>query len=671
MTRTTIVLGTVVATATTAGLLILALPVHDRAPRPPSPQAGAVERSHRDTRTSRTPTHAATPGPQIPAPQPPAPEPGAPPKPPTHPALAGRVIGPHDAPVRGALVTLAADRSTTAAWSVEGDVEQTTTTGEDGRFELRSVSASRRHVLRVERDGFASRSIATTTATRSPGAELEIRLDRGGTLLGRVLDGEGRPLRGVDVVVLDPARRSDDPERSVEDAALSDADGEYRVDHLRAGLKRVTVMASGFATVTQELVRVAAGEETELADFVLQSGARIVGRTVDALDGSPLEGVQVRARAVGRDNRARVVDSHLPVRSDADGRFRCEGLTAGAHRLTFRLQGFATLDSTHSTGGDAADDDGDDEVAAKLTRLPSVRGRVVDAATGEPVEAFTLVPSASERLPFGSAAAGTERRDPRGRFEYVAPQRRGDFHLLARAAGYSTGCSGSINLESGGDVDGVVIRMHRGVRVRGRVTDARGEVLSGATVRLSPGLGEEANESADLLLLALSRAARVVQRDERVTRSDAEGRFELHNVREGRHTMLVEHPDFVTRETVETVVAPRGADVRLPDVKLIEGGALEGVVVDEDGDPLKGARVEILRQGALAGSGLHGATTGADGRFELAHLRPGRYGLRIAAARDSTDGQGGFDLIERVLARDVSDELTLADGEVLELRLVR
>ena len=657
MTKISIVLSVVVAIVTTVGVLFLALALNDPTPTLPVRGTSVVESNHRVAPSSPTPGPRELIGEPLPQ------DSETPPAQPEHGAVIGRVVGPDDAPVSGALVTLAADCSAVEVWSIEGEIEQTTTTDHDGRFDLPSVHGSRRYVLRVDRDGFASRSLTAVTVADGERAEVEIRLDLGGALLGRVVDSNGRAPGEVEIVILDLSRRSEAPEQNIESVTLSAVDGEYRVDHLSAGLKRVTVSGIGYATTARDLVRVVEGEETELSDFVLDPGARIVGRTIGAFDGRPLEGVRISAQPVGRDNRGVAVGNYLPMESDADGRFSYEGLAAGAHRLSFHLEGYGRVEGTHMAGDD-------EEVTVELLWLPSVRGFVVDAATGEPVEEFTLVMSLSEDLPFGGGAAGRKLSDPGGRFEYIDPYLRGDFHLLALAEGYSTGCSEAINFENGRDADGVVIRMHRGVRLRGRVTDAGGNVISGATLRLSPRLGDEANETSDLFLFALSR---VVRSDEQTTQSDADGLFEFENVSEGRHSILAEHPDFVTNETVETVVRPRSADVPLPDMKLLQGGALKGVIVSEDGEPVDGASVEVFGEVTIAGSDFHRVTTRKDGSFEFLHLSPGRYGLQIAAARRSdneSDKQDNFHLIERALARHVSEEFTLANGQVLELHLV-
>jgi hypothetical protein len=660
MTRNSIVLSIVVATVTTVGVLFLVLTLNDSTLTLPVRATSVVESNHRVAPRSPTPGPRELLGEPLPQ------DSETPSAQPEHAAVVGRVVGPDDAPVCGALINLAADRSIVEGSSIEGEVEQTTTTDDDGRFDLSSVHGSCRYVLRVEQEGFASRSLNAVTVANGERVEVKIRLDRGGTLLGRVVDSNGRAPGEVEVVVLDLSRQSDEPEQNVESVTLCAVDGEYRVEHLSAGLKRVAVSAVGYASTALDLVKVVEGEETELSDFVLYPSARIFGRTIDAFDGSSLEGVRISAHPVSRDNRGIVLGNYLAIESDADGRFNYEGLAVGPHQLSFHREGYGRVKSTHMVGDD-------EEVTVELLRLPSIHGSVVDAATGGAIEEFTLVLSLSERLPFGGDAAGRKLSDPEGRFEYVDPYLSGDFHLLALAAGYSTGCSEAINLENGQDADGVVIRMHRRIRLRGRVTDAGGNVISGATVRLSPRLHDEANETSELFRLVLSRAAMGVRRDEQTTQSDADGFFEFENVSEGRHSILVKHPDFAPKETVEAVTRPRSGDVLLPDMKLLQGGTLKGVIVSEDGEPVGGATVEVFGEVNIDGSDSHRVRTRKDGRFEFSQLSSGRYGLQIAAARsngDGSDNQANFHLIERALARHVSEEFTLTNGQVLELRFV-
>ena len=70
---------------------------------------------------------------------------------------------------------------------------------------------------------------------------------------------------------------------------------------------------------------------------------------------------------------------------------------------------------------------------------------------------------------------------------------------------------------------------------------------------------------------------------------------------------------------------------------LSHGRTVCGAVLDSNGHPVEGARIELVRSSAgctepgapLPEESLHHATTGHDGRFGLPSLPPGRFDLRI------------------------------------------
>ena len=580
------------------------------------------------------------------------------------PGITGRIIGPDDLPVSGASVTLSVEHSMDELWSQEEEAEQTTTSDESGHFSVEPIQTAERYALRVDHSDFASRLLSGITISEDATIDLEIRLEHGGSLFGRVIDEEGQALDDVDIVVYELAPHNKSPERDTGNVTLSSPEGEYRFDHLYPGPTRVIASKVGYATETQDMVTVVTGSETELADFVLGKGTHIVGRTVNMLDGSPLEAVRITAHPVGGGNRTTVIGNYPPIESDSDGQFTYEGLTPGAYRLSFQLNGYAKAEIFHGAST------GDEEVVAKLEPLPSLQGSVVDGSTGKPVEVFTLLLSTNEHLPFGPDHAGQTFSNEQGTFEYVDPYLRGDFYLFALADGYPPSRSDPINLEDDEDVVDLVIQMQPGTRIRGRVSDSNGSGIVNARVRLSPRLLDESNETSDLFMRAISQS---VKSEEKSTLSGPDGLYEFHNLPVGRYAVVAEHSDFAPGESDKTVVTPEHGEVLVPDVTLSDGAALKGVVVSGKGEPIPEAKVQIFPHGDGPGSRFYSATTQEDGHFEFAHLNPGHYGLQVKETTGPDNrGHSGFHLIQQALSQQSSDvEFTLADGDLLELKIVQ
>src|SRR5262249_29492542 len=68
----------------------------------------------------------------------------------------------------------------------------------------------------------------------------------------------------------------------------------------------------------------------------------------------------------------------------------------------------------------------------------------------------------------------------------------------------------------------------------------------------------------------------------------------------------------------------RSINFRLPVVKVISG-----IVMDEDGDPISGAQVQVFlpgfRRGKRAFQRFNGANTDVNGRYQIISLQPGKY----------------------------------------------
>jgi len=163
------------------------------------------------------------------------------------------------------------------------------------------------------------------------------------------------------------------------------------------------------------------------------------------------------------------------------------------------------------------------------------------------------------------------------------------------------------------------------VGLRGRLVDARGQPVAGATVLADGG--------SDFMPLEVE--ANDPPWGERAeSKSNAEGRFVLQPKAKHRARLAVRAAGFAPHDQE---VALAGADHDLGDVVLEDSAVLQGRVVDAGGRAVAGAELFRLREqegGLLVfgtrGSGPKVATTDAQGRFQVDQLRAGPWKLRIA-----------------------------------------
>src|SRR6266851_6263835 len=113
-------------------------------------------------------------------------------------------------------------------------------TGADGKFTLRDVDPGT-YVLAVERDGYVVARGESQTVNVQVGqttSDLQLKLLRTGAISGQVVDPDGDPISGVNVVVSATRAKKNSP--SSNGYATTNDRGEYRVFHIAPGEYRVS-----------------------------------------------------------------------------------------------------------------------------------------------------------------------------------------------------------------------------------------------------------------------------------------------------------------------------------------------------------------------------------------------------------------------------------------------
>jgi len=234
--------------------------------------------------------------------------PGGPAGPPTGPA------GPPAGPAGNSDAALRAALPTQALAPIATDAE--------GRFEIPAwplgidcrISAVLGE-LRADLDPVAPE-------VEEPRVEVEIRLPRPASAEFRVLDPEGRPIPGADLIIQLNGEGSD--WRRI-NGGKTDADGRSRIDDVPAGAKGYTLevsFAEGFRPM-----RVPFEPDGTVREIRAERGRTLEGRLVEAVTGLPVPGFNLLLTKPGDP------DFLMSIRADDDGRFRLTTLPQGELRF--------------------------------------------------------------------------------------------------------------------------------------------------------------------------------------------------------------------------------------------------------------------------------------------------------------------------------------------------
>ncbi|MDF1701084.1 MAG: sigma-70 family RNA polymerase sigma factor, partial [Planctomycetota bacterium] len=252
-------------------------------------------------------------------------------------------------------------------------------------------------------------------------------------------------------------------------------------------------------------------------------------------------------------------------------------------------------------------------VNAVATTKGGFVGRVADVVTGEPVAGAALVLSGAD----GMVLQGTT--DERGRLDLQGVRAPASYDLKVTAPKLPERVLRGIAAASGSPTNLGTIWLGAPGRVEGIVRGSDGTVLAGAWVRAYPADAPGASLAKDFaaMLGSLDREPATLA----ATRTGADGRFALEGVPPGIATLTVGADGWQTK-IVQAGVASGETGAPLA-IRLQRGEGLTGIVVDEKGRPVDGARVAVAPQSMNTTEMLYGrqfAWSGRDGRFAFGAL---------------------------------------------------
>jgi hypothetical protein len=351
------------------------------------------------------------------------------------------------------------------------------TTGADGVYRIRGLGASKVAVLAAA-PGFAearSRVIGVEPGQLITGVDLV--LNPGTILIGKVTDQHGAPVIGAQVTATPGAAPG-----AMLDAFTDDA-GEYRLGPVTGSVElRATAYGHGEARRALELAAVRGATAAERReDLVLAVADAVFAGILEDATGVPVAGAHLDVVGGASDGRHAVVA--------ADGTFSIDLLPAGPLRLHAEHPAYPPEDFDVVAGpANQA------HARLRLALGGGVEGAVLDAASSAPIPSIALTASG----PGNALAEATS--DKLGRWK-LGPLRPGRWRIAARQPGYVAQVKEldvPVAREPGAmSVHDILIDLARGALIGGTVRDARGQRVAAAHVVAAAAVGSSCEGDSD------------------------------------------------------------------------------------------------------------------------------------------------------------------------------
>jgi len=422
-------------------------------------------------------------------------------------------------------------------------------TNQDGYYEIASVEAGTRN-LTCEARGFGTRIEMNLNFPDPSGPILlkDFHLDAGHVIQGRVIapNRSAVPNAHIEVYNYDQTNTS-------RGFAVTDAGGKFRIEDLGPGEYMLTAAAAGFSLERMNRVAV----DGPILEIQLAQQGCAQGRVVDSGTQVPLSEFTCAVRMVspGTTIYGRAMQQ-ADFRNAKDGAFELCGLEPGTYVAQASASGYAPtysgtfrIDQGMTVG----------DVLIEISRGGIVRGRVVDANTGEPVSGAEIgtFDNGYVKNPFTDLLGGMmprnttqalARSDREGRFELsmLTPE---TYQLEISHHGHTTTVLKDLKVADGEELDLGTLEMTHGATLRGVVYGGDGAALPNAEVNVRSNEGYRVYNA----------------------RTGADGRYVLEAIPAGSYTVSA------TRPRVGTEADPFGT---ILDMKKSETSA----TVTEGGD---------------------------------------------------------------------------------------
>lgn len=531
----------------------------------------------------------------------------------------GRVVDSSGEPIAGALITPLGNFSSFYTYVPSDDVRETLT-NDQGKFRIYPLPMGSQVNFNVTAEGY----YPARFGGRVPRTDLIVEMKRGTSSVSGSVHHfttlEAIPHARVQIAeVLPPNYFNDNP---INFETRSDEKGLFRFDGLAAGNYAVAAEAEGMISLTPEgrtsiPVVLADEEEIEGLDVYLGEFFLVVGRVLDVIDQSPIPNAVVRS---SRETEfIHGMKTSRQVYTDDEGRFQFPG-----HRGGIDTRGRLVVSLTPEKQGYVAEQ-GEDvliNVSGKKTEVElllrpgiTVSGVVYDPE-GRP-EANVVVQGVEDKFSDQREEVFTNSRG-----EYIFLSGVGEpVQASARKAGLPVSFS-EVVTSPDGDVENLDIHLDPGGEVHVIAEDTEGNPIRGASIGLIIRTFYEGYSSAS----RFDPAEPTRDGRRHFDRLPTTGRPMNHLLRRQTISVFASAEGYRNLERqVDEILPGKVTEARLVLEKIKATNFLGGVVVDEKGEPVSGAVIQIRVTG---GRGTR-VQTDRQGRFRADELDEGPYSLQV------------------------------------------
>jgi carboxypeptidase family protein len=509
-----------------------------------------------------------------------------------------------------------------ATISVSSSTRVRTTSGLDGTFRLEGLSANVEQSMCVRAKGYAGANVRVTPSCE--GTHVDVVLNRGCRVAGTLSLPDGGPARGATVFV-GASRFSYDRLDT-----WTHENGAFSFDAVPTGDFVLHATLRGYAEATCDIQIPRERESLTDIAMALGEGQSIAGAVVDEQN-APVEGAWV----IVTDRSSLVGDAAL---SGKDGAFRCDDVPVGKHVITAGKEGFIRSQVEGVSGKGSS-------LRIILARSAQLRGLVIDAQSGEPIQEFTIrvdrksMATGPSRIKTEWFDPGHEIRQSDGRWSIddgeVLPGVTARISVMARGYKPAT-CVDAVFVT--GEARDVVIRLDRGGHIEGAVIDsATQKPVAGAILRLT----------------AITRADEAVNDLagwESAGTTDENGAFWIDSLAGNYVRLLVESSQYISFIS-EPIQVPESVSVKFVRIMMRRACVIEGAidVKRDNGGTYLQATPAATENGTTSPESI---SVSADGTFRSGPLPAGEWTVTLRG------GFGGPVIIS------IEKHLSLRDGDV-------